>query len=394
MRTAAPPLPSQVTMEGVLLLEDGVGFAGTSFGHPSTLVGEVVFNTSLTGYQEILSDPSYCGQIVVLTSPQIGNTGTNSRDMESRRPFVSGLIVADASPRVSSWRAEGSLESFLRAHEIPALTGVDTRTLTRHLRTRGVMKGCISTQGETRATSHQYLLDAPRMEGLDLVPRVSCTQSYVWREGSAKTVAPGEPLQGDGLRPRVVAVDFGIKYSILRCLVDMGFEVTVVPGTSSPDEILRHKPDGVFLSNGPGDPAAVTYAIQAVKSLLGRVPIFGICLGHQILALALGGHTYKLKFGHRGGNHPVRDLATGKVEITSHNHGFAVDDALPAGVSVTHINLNDHTVEGLESRAQGAFSIQYHPEAGPGPHDALHHFRRFRNLVDSWRPGGAYAQAK
>jgi len=376
-------------MDGILLLEDGTTFTARRFGARCPVVGEVVFNTSITGYQEILTDPSYCGQIVVLTASQIGNTGVNGRDMESPRPQVAGLVVRELSPRVSSWRAEGDLDSFLTEHGVPALTEVDTRALTRHIRSRGAGKGIIAPADMPRRELARRLDAAPSMQGCDLVPQVTCPQAYAWTEGGAigylagdRTTPPQAPTR------HVVALDFGIKRSILRHLVDAGFAVTVVPASTAADEILALKPEGIFLSNGPGDPAAVTGAIETVRALLGRAPLFGICLGHQILALALGGSTFKLKFGHRGGNHPVKDLATGRVDITAQNHGFAVDENLPAGAVVTRINLNDGTVEGLEHAALGAFSIQYHPEAGPGPHDATHHFRQFRSLVEAFLISG------
>lgn len=372
-------------MDGILLLEDGTAFGGCCFGDPRAAVGEVVFNTSMTGYQEILTDPSYCRQIVALTASQIGNTGVNERDMESPRPQTAGLIVRELSPRVSSWRAESDLGTLLAEHGIPGLMDVDTRALTRHIRSLGAMKGIIAPAETPRDELERRLEAAPSMQGCDLVPHVTCAEAYEWTEGGALGCRPGEssaPPAPGGAR-RIVAVDFGIKRSILRRLVDAAFAVYVVPATATAEEIMALRPEGVFLSNGPGDPAAVTGAIETVRALLGRTPIFGICLGHQILALALGGSTFKLKFGHRGGNHPVKDLATGRVEITAQNHGFAVAPELPDGVTVTQINLNDGTVEGLEHSALRAFSVQYHPEAGPGPHDAAHHFEKFRSLVES-----------
>jgi carbamoyl-phosphate synthase small subunit len=349
-------------MDGILLLEDGTAFDGCCFGSPRAAVGEVVFNTSMTGYQEILTDPSYCRQIITLTASQIGNTGVNGRDMESSRVPAAGLVVRELSPRVSSWRAEGDLDSFLAEHGVPGLKDVDTRALTRHIRSLGAMQGC------------------------NLVPQVTCATAYAWTEGEAlgcRTGEAGPPPRGAGPARHIIALDFGIKRSILRHLVDSGFAVTVVPASTTADEILALRPDGVFLSNGPGDPAAVTGAIETVRALLGRVPIFGICLGHQILALALGGSTFKLKFGHRGGNHPVKGLATGRVDITAQNHGFAVAPDLPKGVEVTQINLNDGTVEGLEQPDLRAFGVQYHPEAGPGPHEASRLFAEFRALVEA-----------
>ncbi len=378
-------------MNTILLLEDGRSFAGRSFGASEPVVGEVVFNTSMTGYQEIVTDPSYRGQIVVLTASQIGNTGVNRPDMESERPQVAGLVVRELSPRVSSWRAEGDLGGFLKADGIPGVTGVDTRALTLHIRSRGAMKGVIAppeSPGMAEEELRRLLGETPSMEGLDLASRVTCSEVYEWEEGDAEAYGQwGRTERRDVPRrsPRVIAMDFGIKRSILRRLVDAGFAVTVVPASTSAAEILRLEPDGVFLSNGPGDPAAVTGAIETVKELLGRKPIFGICLGHQILALALGGKTFKLKFGHRGGNHPVRAPGGGGVKITAQNHGFAVDPefpGVPGGVEITEINLNDGTVEGIEHKGLGAFGVQYHPEAGPGPHEAADYFNRFYSMVE------------
>jgi carbamoyl-phosphate synthase small subunit len=375
-------------MDGILLLEDGTAFHGCCFGASCAAVGEVVFNTSMTGYQEILTDPSYCRQIVTLTAAQIGNTGVNGRDMESTRVQAAGLVVRELSPRVSSWRAEGDLDAFLAEHGVPGLTDIDTRALTRHIRSLGAMNGIIAPADAPRAELERRLAAAPSMQGCDLVPEVTCAEAHQWTESGATGCRPGElsAPPAAGASRRVVAVDFGIKRSILRHLVDAGFAVTVVPAPTTAEDIMAMGPDGVFLSNGPGDPAAVTGAIGTVRALLGRVPIFGICLGHQILALALGGSTFKLKFGHRGGNHPVKDLATGQVDITAQNHGFAVAPDLPEGVEVTQINLSDGTVEGLSHAGLGAFSVQYHPEAGPGPHEATRHFARFRALVESSPP--------
>jgi carbamoyl-phosphate synthase small subunit len=373
-------------MDGILLLEDGTAFGGGCFGAPRAAVGEVVFNTSMTGYQEILTDPSYCRQIVALTASQIGNTGVNERDMESSRVQTAGLIVRELSPRISSWRAESDLDTFLAEHDVPGLKDVDTRALTRHIRSLGAMKGIIAPAETPREELERRLEAAPSMQGCDLVPHVTCAEAYEWTEGGALGCRPGElsaPPPVPGGTRRIVAIDFGIKRSILRRLVDAGFAVTVVPASMTAEEIMAMNPQGVFLSNGPGDPAAVTGAIETVRALLGRTPIFGICLGHQILALALGGTTFKLKFGHRGGNHPVQDLATGRVDITAQNHGFAVAAELPDGVTVTQLNLNDGTVEGLSHADLRAFSVQYHPEAGPGPREASRHFAAFRALVES-----------
>jgi len=374
-----------ILMDGILLLEDGTAFAGGCFGAPRAAVGEVVFNTSMTGYQEILTDPSYCRQIVALTASQIGNTGVNERDMQSPRAQAAGLIVRELSPRVSSWRAEGDLDAFLAGHGVSGLKDVDTRALTRHIRSLGAMKGIIAPADTPREELQRRLDAAPSMQGCDLVPEVTCPAAYEWTEGGAVGCRPEEPgaPRSTGPARRIVAIDFGIKRSILRRLVDAGFAVTVVPASTMADEIMALQPAGVFLSNGPGDPAAVTGVIETVRALLGRTPIFGICLGHQILALALGGSTFKLKFGHRGGNHPVKDLATGRVRITAQNHGFAVAPELPDGVTITEVNLNDGTIEGLAHHALRAFGVQYHPEAGPGPHEAARHFAAFRALVES-----------
>jgi carbamoyl-phosphate synthase small subunit len=373
---------------GMLVLADGSVFTGTSFGAvPREPVGgEAVFNTSMYGYQEILTDPSYAGQIMSFTYPHIGNVGCNDEDEESDRVHVSGVVVRDISKIVSSHRAQRSLDEYLRVYGVPGLTGVDTRGLVRHIRDHGAQMGVIAV-GDT--FSRDELVDRARqlgsMEGKDYVIEVSCKRSYSWNElpwraGSDHPITVSqENLMG---RPHVVAVDCGIKRNILRLLVQAGFRVTVVPATTSAEEILQLKPDGLFLSNGPGDPAALRYIVQPTKLLLGKVPIFGICLGHQVLAQALGGSTYKLKFGHRGGNHPVKDFTTGKTEITVQNHGFAVaDQSLPKDVRITHLNLNDNTVEGLEVSELNVFSVQYHPEASPGPRDAAYLFERFFNNV-------------
>jgi len=335
-------------------------------------VGAVVFNTSQTGYQEVLSDPSYAGQLVTLTMPQIGNTGVNPDDLESDRVQAAALVCRELSPVVSSWRATADLSGWLARHGVPGVTGLDTRALVLHLRARGAMRGAL---GCGEAADPQSLLAAaracPPMTGRDLAREVSCREPYAGPEPAA------------GRRPlRVTAYDFGIKRNLLRELAARGCAVTVVPADTPAAAVLAQRPDGVFLSNGPGDPAAVTYAVRTVGELLGRVPLFGVCLGHQLLALALGGRTYKLKFGHRGGNHPVRDAATGRVEISAHNHGFAVDpDTLPATVRATHVSLNDGCCEGLAVPDLRAFSVQYHPESSPGPHDSGHHFDRFVALM-------------
>ncbi len=376
-------------MEALLVLEDGRSFRGQSFGATGERVGEVVFNTGMTGYQEILSDPSYCGQLVIMTAPHIGNTGVNDFDPESWQPQVAGFIVRFHSEHYSSWRARGSLSQLLRDHQIVAISEIDTRALTRHIRSAGAMRGIISTEDDNVERLAARAKAAPSMVGQDLTRLVTCDEPYHWTEGSGAFEATRAARQTTGMQQapaanmlHVVAYDFGLKRTILRRLVDHGCRVTVVPATTPAADVLQLKPDGIFYSNGPGDPAAATYALEPLRSLLGQVPIFGICLGHQLLALALGGRTFKLPFGHHGTNHPVRHLHRGRVEITSQNHGFAVDaDSLPAEVEVTHINLNDQTVEGLRHRSLPAFSVQYHPEAGPGPHDATYLFADFVHMM-------------
>jgi carbamoyl-phosphate synthase small subunit len=367
----------------VLALADGTVFHGWGFGAEGVTVGEVVFNTCMTGYQEVLTDPSYHRQIVVMTPVQIGNTGVNSRDDESERPWVAGFAVRESSTVTSNWRAEDGLEQWLARHGIVGIEGIDTRALTRHIRDNGAQAGVIGVGDVNEAD----LVDTARswgtMEGKDLVAEVSPSERYSWQEGPYHPLTGFSEVHG---KLHVVAMDYGIKKNILRELAGVGCRVTVVPASTSPQEILELDPDGLFLSNGPGDPEPVKYAVTCVRELLGKVPVFGICLGHQILGLALGGITYKLKFGHHGGNHPVKDLATGKVEITSQNHGFVVDSdsLLAAGqkVEVTHINLNDGTVEGIRHLEIPAFSVQYHPEAAPGPHDAHYLFRRFVEMME------------
>lgn len=369
-------------MKAVLALADGTVFEGDGFGAAAEAGGELVFNTSMTGYQEILTDPSYCGQLVCMTYPEIGNVGVNDEDVESHRPWVEGFIVREYWEMPSNWRARSSLGDYLRRHGIPGIHGIDTRALVRHIRDRGAQNAVLSTID----TNHRRLIEKaralPPMVGQDLVQRVTCTEEYDWNESTWSW--PEGYTRAEAERPFVVAYDFGIKRNILRNLVAAGCRVRVVPATTPAQRVLAMKPDGVFLSNGPGDPDVGTYA-AIVKELVGQVPIFGICLGHQILALALGGKTYKLKFGHHGGNQPVKDLLTGKVEITAQNHGFAVDvDSLRGVAELTHINLNDHTVEGLAHSRLPIFSVQYHPEASPGPHDATYLFHRF---VQSMRAG-------
>jgi carbamoyl-phosphate synthase small subunit len=368
----------------ILALADGSIFKARAFGALKTTTAEVVFNTSMTGYQEILTDPSYCGQFVVMTTPHIGNVGINPDDMEASTPWVAGLFVREVSCVVSNYRATIPLPDYLTQHDIPGLTELDTRALVLHIRSCGAMMGAVSSD---KALSEADLVamaqNALPMQGRDLVREVTCAESYHWDAGLIPEWRSIETPKANR-RYRVVAYDFGIKHNILRLLTEVGCEVTVVPATTSAAEVLALEPDGVFLSNGPGDPAAVSYAIEAIKTLVeANKPLFGICLGHQILALALGGQTHKMKFGHRGGNQPVQEGGQhGPVAITSHNHGFAVTPgSLPPEVEVTHINLNDQCIEGLRHRTKPVFSIQYHPEASPGPHDAVGLFEQFVKLM-------------
>lgn len=367
----------------ILALEDGTVFEGVSFGAQVERSGEVVFNTAITGYQEIFTDPSYAGQIVVLTYPHIGNYGTNAEDNEAARPYIEGLVVREFSSIASNWRAQERARDFLCRHGIPVISGVDTRALVRRLRTRGVMRGVLSGVPADPQLLVKKARSIPPMAGLDLATGVSTPQPYTWEQG----VTPCSPSEqvGHPAEPRfhVVAYDFGIKRNILRRLVQAGCRVTVVPSLTPPEDVLALKPDGIFLSNGPGDPEPLQRQVANIRRLIGRKPIFGICLGHQLLGLALGGRTYKLKFGHRGANHPVINRLTGRVEITSHNHGFAVDpDSLnPADVELTHFNLNDGTLEGFRHRREPLFCVQYHPEAAPGPHDSLYLFDDFVRLM-------------
>jgi carbamoyl-phosphate synthase small subunit len=382
--------------KAILALADGRFFEGWSFGAEGEAAGEVVFNTSMTGYQEILSDPSYEGQLVAMTYPEIGNVGINPEDVESHRPFVKGFIVKEYTPVPSNWRATQPLHIYMQQHGIVGIEGIDTRSLVRHLRDCGAQVGVITTIAENSDEATAKAKIVPGLEGRDLVRNVSCATAYEWHQGVWR-LGEGYRQRGDEPRSKkiaardhfdapvrsVVAYDFGIKYNILRNLADSGCQVKVVPAQTSAEDVLALKPDGIFLSNGPGDPDAVSYAKDNVRKLIGKKPIFGICLGHQILGLALGGKTYKLKFGHHGGNQPVMDLTTRKVEITSQNHGFAVDaDSLKGSVEVSHLNLNDNTVEGLVHRDLPIFSVQYHPESSPGPHDANYLFRRFIELMD------------
>ena len=370
-----------MTRPALLALADGRVFRGEALGAPGEGHGEVVFNTSMTGYQEVLTDPSYRGQMVCMTYPLIGNYGINPEDVESRRPWLSGFIVKEACSSPSSWRARMSLEDYLREHGIVGIQGIDTRALTRHLRDHGAQEGVVSTEemdGERLAARARAL---PGLRGRDLVTEVSVEAPHGWSEG------PWDLRRGyrraPAARYKVVALDSGIKQNILRCLAGLGCEVLVMPADTPAEAVLERQPDGIFLSNGPGDPEAVPYLIETVRALIGRAPIFGICLGNQILGLAFGGTTYKLKFGHHGGNHPVKDRETGRVEITAQNHGFAVDPRSVArfGLEETHVNLNDGTSEGMRHRELPIFSVQYHPEASPGPHDAHYLFRRFVDLM-------------
>jgi carbamoyl-phosphate synthase small subunit len=370
-----------------LALEDGTVFEGRSFGARTESSGEVVFNTAITGYQEIFTDPSYCGQIVVLTYPEIGNYGANREDPESARPYIEGLVVREFSSVASNWRSQQHADDFLAEANIPVAAEIDTRKLVRHLRTRGVMRGVLSTGGGDARALVEKARGIPSMAGLDLATRVSTPASYKWTS-DVDACSPSEPVgRAAEARYHVVAYDYGIKRNILRRLVHSGCRVTVVPALTSAEDVLALRPDGVFLSNGPGDPEPLRTQQANIRKLIGKTPVFGICLGHQLLGIALGGKTYKLKFGHRGANHPVLNKVTGKVEITSHNHGFAVDpESLnPADIELTHFNLNDHTLEGFRHRREPAFCVQYHPEAAPGPHDSLYLFEDFMALMAGFK---------
>lgn len=376
-------------MQAILALEDGRIFRGLGYGAPGECQGEVVFNTSLTGYQEIATDPSYAGQIVVLTNPQIGNYGTNQADNEASRPYIEGLIVREFSAVSSNWRSEQVTDEYMERYSVPVLAEIDTRALVRHLRTKGVMRGVISTVESNPDVLVQRARSIRKMDGTDLARVVSTKAVYQFDENDERnqTDDPLLPPAQDGTQLHVVAYDFGIKQNILRMLTREGCRVTVVPAETRAEDVLGMKPDGVFLSNGPGDPEPVDYAVNAIRQIMGRVPVFGICLGHQLTGLALGGRTYKLKFGHHGGNHPVRNNMTGKVEITAHNHNFAVDpDSINANeVELTHVDLNDQTLEGLRHKSLPLFSVQYHPEAAPGPHDSHYLFRDFRKMMEEWK---------
>ena len=352
-----------------LVLENGAVFTGTILGAEGETIGEICFNTGMTGYQEILTDPSYCRQLITMTYPHIGNYGINTEDCESNKIQASGFIIREENIIPSNFRSTQSLGNYLREQNIVGIQEIDTRMLTRMIRNEGAMNGIISTKDMDETSLLTKVMAAPSMNGLDLAKTVSTKKPYIWK---SELTVPN----------KIAAIDFGIKYNILRQLKSNGCNIRVFPANTRADEIMEYNPKGVFLSNGPGDPAAVTYAIETIKKLLGQKPIFGICLGHQILALALGAKTFKLKFGHRGCNHPVKNLITNRVEITSHNHGFAVDyDSLPSNIEVTHISLNDNTVEGLRSKDVSAFSVQYHPESSPGPHDSQYLFREFINMM-------------
>jgi carbamoyl-phosphate synthase small subunit len=368
-------------MKAVLLLEDGTVFEGVSFGAQGIKCGEVVFNTSMAGYQEITTDPSYYEQIITMTYPLIGNYGTNALDAESKKVYAAGFIVKENCEYPSNWRNEQSLSEYLKANNVVGLAGIDTRKLVKHIRTQGAMRGIISSTELKIQSLAKTLGEYPGLVGRDIVKDVTSKKPYKWNKPVVDVLKPS--TDKPKLKYKVVAYDFGMKQNILRLLISHGCDVEVVPALTTAKDVLARKPDGVFLSNGPGDPAAVTYAVESTRQLLGKIPIFGICLGHQILGLALGGKTYKLKFGHRGANHPVKNLKTKQIEITSQNHGFCVDinSLKDKGVELTHINLNDNTLEGFGCKRLSAFCVQYHPEASPGPHDSQYLFRMFTDLM-------------
>jgi carbamoyl-phosphate synthase small subunit len=377
-------------MQAILALEDGRIFRGTSFGAAVECSGEVVFNTSLTGYQEIFTDPSYAGQIVVLTNPHIGNYGTTPHDAEAVRPYIEGLVTREFSPISSSWRSTEVADEYLERNGVPVISDIDTRAVVRHLRANGVMRGVIASGDNLDVDALVAKARAIRkMEGTDLASAVSTKAAYEWSDAEPKNQTGDKLLTAAidaGKKMHVVAYDFGIKENILRMLTRENCRVTVVPAKTSAEEVLAMSPDGVFFSNGPGDPEPLDYAVETVQKLMGKAPIFGICLGHQIFGLALGGRTYKLKFGHHGGNHPILNHQTGKVEITAQNHNFNVDPAsLPDDVEQTHTNLNDQTLAGLKHKTEPMFSVQYHPEASPGPHDSHYLFKDFRKMMEEWK---------
>ena len=375
-----------MTKPAKLALEDGTVFTGEAFGASGEVDGEVCFNTSMTGYQEILTDPSYRGQIVTMTYPEIGNCGVNSADVESAKPHLAGFVVRELCRRDSNFRSEGPLDEYLKQAGIVAIEGIDTRALVRHIRTQGALKGVLSTVDLDDASLVAKAQASLGLVGRDLVREVMPSEPVEWNERLSEwtLLSPREATNGKAAGPHVVALDYGMKWNIPRHLCDMGCRVTVLPGTATSAEVMQHKPDGVFLSNGPGDPEPLIYAIDTIKGLLDQVPIFGICLGHQLLSMACGGTSFKLKFGHRGANQPVRNLETGRVEITSQNHGFAIQaDNLPKDLEVTHVNLNDGTIEGVRHRRLEVFSVQYHPEASAGPHDSHYLFEQFYEAISS-----------
>lgn len=380
--------PMKSNQKAILALEDGTVWEGTSFGFPGEKTGELVFNTSMTGYQEILTDPSYKGQIVIMTYPLIGNYGINEADIESQDPKVEGFVIKENSSLFSNWRADRSLSDYLIEHRIMGVEGIDTRAITKHIRIRGAMKAILSTQDFNQDRLIEKAKASPGLIGRDLVKEVTCDKPYQWTETSKdQSLSHHSPPSTFHPRFRVVVMDFGVKFNILRSLRDWNCEVMVLPASASLETILSYQPDGILLSNGPGDPEGVPYAIETIRKLLGKKPIFGICLGHQLLGLAMGGRTFKLKFGHRGANQPVKDFATGKVFITSQNHGFCVDiQSLPQEeVELTQINLNDQTLEGMKHKKLPIFSVQYHPEASPGPHDTKYLFGEFVKMMELYR---------